>query len=1196
MKRKYGKMNGGGKAIFCHGTTSSRGVAIFATKQMYQNITNIYKGCDGRTIILDINHLDCDMTLVAIYAPNADTPQYFKEIASLLKNRHEHKVIVGDFNLTMDPEKDRKNTYHNNNNSRDELVEIMDEFYLKDLWRERNEDKKEYSWHKKIDTGSHNEPQNMRKASRIDMALITGGLDQQVKEIMYLSSLMTDHRAIYMVIQVSRFERGTGYWKFNNTFLQNSTFVEYMNKELDQTISSSHQKEPMEKWEIIKKRIKTASTKFARAKTNEQKLVIAQLSEKVNEYEERLPLDQDEDNLYEQTKSELEDKVLERIAGVMFRSKARWYEEGEKNTKYFYSLEKAKYNAETCYKILDQKGEEVINPQQILQEQKEFYQKLYEADEDVSFNMDNTYEVFVPDDIRQEQDIQISLQDLQQAIKGMNNNKTPGQDGIPVNFYKVFWDTLKEPFNNMMLDAFNKGALHSSAREGILNLIPKANKDTRLIKNLRPITLLNTDYKIIEKAIANKMIPALQHIIHTDQRGFMKDRRISVNIRKMLDVIHQAEKEDLEAVVLSLDFVKCFDKCSFSILHGSLDFFKFGEIVKKWTKILYNNFSVKVQNNGHFSEEIMISKGVHQGGCCSSVYFLVIAEILALSLRSNQDIDGICINNIRNLLNQFADDMDIFSLCNEKSIKAIWEELSTFRQQSGFTVSYEKTTLYRIGSLRHSSAQLYDLSQVSWSNQDITVLGVTVAHEDLVEKNYKDIGKKIKGILNSWNNRNLSLIGKIQVINTLIASLFVYKMMVLPIIPQSTIKEIENILRNFIWNGKKSKIAYSILQNQKDQGGLNLVNFRNKDISLKATWPLILKFEKDYENMVYSIMRCKELGEYIWRCNLAPEDALNMNIHNPFWKDVLYSWSCINYFYKKREENQIIWYNSLIRLKGKPFMWKDIFQHGLIYVHQLFQQGQYKSNKQVWEEFKLPIMRYNSLKAAIPASLRDFYCQNLIPYPIAPHTYDQALNFKQGWSKKVYQYINGDISLISNKYVKWTQEMGQEFSEDIYNFGKLHLEMYRTTNIAKYRSLQYRILQRGLVTNIQLKKWSIMATDLCTYCTEAAETVVHLFTQCRITCELWNALTIFLGDTQGKLDLGPVAIITNRIHPKAGHIANFLCLLTKYYIYSQRCLANNINRAGLFALYRSTHNIEKYIAIKNNRLSTHRKKWFFYDD
>ena len=74
--------------------------------------------------------------------------------------------------------------------------------------------------------------------------------------------------------------------------------------------------------------------------------------------------------------------------------------------------------------------------------------------------------------------------------------------------------------------------------------------------------------------------------------------------------MHQTEEQDLEAVVLSLDFVKCFDKCSFSILHGSLDFFGFGKIVKEWTKILYEDFSVEIQNNGYFSQNIPIHKGV----------------------------------------------------------------------------------------------------------------------------------------------------------------------------------------------------------------------------------------------------------------------------------------------------------------------------------------------------------------------------------------------------------------------------------------------------------------------------------------------------------------------------------------------------------------------------------------------------------
>ena len=402
----------------------------------------------------------------------------------------------------------------------------------------------------------------------------------------------------------------------------------------------------------------------------------------------------------EDTKIELEDKTLERIRGVMFRSKAKWVEEGEKNTKYFYSLEKARYNAKTCYKVVNEKGEEITDGDRIIECQRSFYQDLYQCDPNVLFTLQNIYGVKVPPNIRETQNRQLDAKDLEQAIRGMRNNRTPGGDGLPADFYKVFWGKLKDIFMDMMLDSYSRGILHPTAREGILNLIPKANKDTRYIKNLRPITLLNTDYKIIEKAIANKMLPALEHLIHQDQRGFMKNRRISVNIRKMLDIMHQCDKEDLEAVVLSLDFVKCFDRCSFSILHGSLDFFEFGNIVKDWTSVLYNQFTVKVQNNGHFSEKIEIGRGVHQGGCCSSLYFLVVAEILALALRHNEQIEGISFKEIRNLLNQFADDMDIFSLCSQKSLQAICTELNNFSGQSGFLPSYDKTTLYRIGSLK----------------------------------------------------------------------------------------------------------------------------------------------------------------------------------------------------------------------------------------------------------------------------------------------------------------------------------------------------------------------------------------------------------------------------------------------------------------------------------------------------------------
>ena len=766
----------GGKIVFSHGTNMVRGIAIFIKKGLEHSISNVDTDQDGRLVIINIEINNIIATLVALYAPNVDNPKFFRTVGQMLRNRSEHKILIGDFNLTLDVDLDRLNTYCNNEKAKTEVENIMDEYSLKDIWRERNSELREYSWIKK---GSY-----PMKASRIDYALISGGLDQYTQMVYYVSSIFTDHRAVYVVVEVDNLERGRGFWKLNTGLLQNKEYVELINSEVGKLISNSQSQKPHERWEDIKSMVKELTVKFARKQSSENKLIISQLSERVNYYESQLPLTREEDNLLCETKQELENLMIERIKGIMFRSKVQWAEQGEMNTKYFFSLEKARYNSKTCYKLVDEQGKEVTGQDNILQLQKAYYESLYSVDEDVSFGMENIYGVYVPEGIRETQEIQLTLDDLAQATKSMNNKKTPGQDGIPVDFYKVFWNLLKDAFYEMVIYNYQEQIMHDSARKGVLNLIPKPGKDSRLIKNLRPITLLNTDYKIVEKAVANKMLPALSHIIGADQRGFMKDRRISVNIRKMLDIMHQAEKEDLEAVVLSLDFVKCFDKCSFTILHGSLDFFKFGSIVRQWTQILYRDFSVSIQNNGNFSEPFEIKKGVHQGGCCSSVYFLVIAEILALSLRHNEDIEGLKIKDIKNLLNQFADDMDIFSKSNQKLLQAVCKELESFRKHSGFTVSYDKTTLYRIGSLRHSNAQLYDIDQFKWSNEDITVLGVTISHEDIVIKNYDQLLKKTDNVLNAWYNRSLSLIGKVQVVNTLVASLYVYKMMVLPTIPR----------------------------------------------------------------------------------------------------------------------------------------------------------------------------------------------------------------------------------------------------------------------------------------------------------------------------------------------------------------------------------------------------------------------------
>ena len=423
----------GGEILYSHGTTTSRGVAVLVNKSIYQKITNVYKDGEGRVLIFDILSDTTYITIAAIYAPNEDKPNFFTELRKVLKDKNENKIIVGDFNLTLDVDLDRLNTYHNNNNARDEVQNIMDEFCLNDVWRNQNNSRREYSWKKAGTTD---------KASRIDFALVSGGLDQMVKSPTYIPNIKSDHRALYMLVETNNNQRGTGFWKLNNNLLRDRNYLDTINTEIAKTLILTKEKTRKEAWETIKSRIKKASTSYARNKTSQEKLAISNLAEKVNEYEERLPLNREETQLYENTKVDFENLVMKRTQGVMFRSKIKWYEEGEKNTKYFFSLEKARYNAKTCHKILKDNGQEITDQQEILETQRQYYQELYKEDTGILFDLENTHGVSVPKDLQKQQQQQITKIELQQAIKDMNCNKTPGNDGLSADFYKVFWNQI----------------------------------------------------------------------------------------------------------------------------------------------------------------------------------------------------------------------------------------------------------------------------------------------------------------------------------------------------------------------------------------------------------------------------------------------------------------------------------------------------------------------------------------------------------------------------------------------------------------------------------------------------------------------------------------------------------------------------------------------------------------------------------
>ena len=440
-------MEWGGWILFSHGTSATRGICICFKNGFYCNIDNIFTNFEGRVLCCDIclNPEDGNkMTICSIYAPNRDSPSFFDALGHRLADCTENIILLGDFNLVMNTKLDRYGSDHNNWKSLEKLQEVCEEFHLSDTWRVRNENTMRFSWTRRRPNF---------QASRIDFALASKGLEPNVDNICYLQSILTDHSALYLSINLSRQDRGPGYWKLNAKLLCDNDTLNAVRAAIVTEIAKCEGDVPADKkWASILKCAQDKLKQIAREQAAVRNIVISNLSEQLNHYEENLPLNEKEAELYDKTKLDLEELQLQRAEGLIFRSKVRWYEEGEKNSKYFYNLEKSRYNAKTCTRLFDPEDETqlISGATDILKLQESFYTQLYKKDPDVRFTLENKYGVQLSKESFQLCSRPVTLKEATEALVAMKNQRTPGDDGLPVEFYKIFWREMSGPFMSLM--------------------------------------------------------------------------------------------------------------------------------------------------------------------------------------------------------------------------------------------------------------------------------------------------------------------------------------------------------------------------------------------------------------------------------------------------------------------------------------------------------------------------------------------------------------------------------------------------------------------------------------------------------------------------------------------------------------------------------------------------------------------------
>ena len=656
---------------------------------MNATVKSIITDNEGRIALIILNYDNFETNLIAIYAPTDDTERrrFFLSLQQFPKAT-EHAIMAGDFNCVADLnlDKDGGNPIRGLAGNK-ELTDWTKTLNLVDTWRAENPSTKGYTW--------YNSDNSIR--TRIDKIFTQKRIADKTKTTINACPY-SDHDAVMATITTSDGNpRGPGVWKLNTKLLKDKRYdheirclvkLRLMEKERDE--------DPAKWWDDLKEHIKIISVRHAIRKAKAKRILKERLTKELNDLQQA---DKPENEQIKLKEEELKQLLNEEAEGNQIRSRAKWIEEGEKTSRYFFGLEKSRQKNNTITRL---KKEDITLTKdiEILEEAKNFYQQLYTAE---PTNLtDQKWILQHLDKTLSEEDKEsckgpMTEKETTKALNEIDNNKSPGPDGLPGEFYKHFWDILKKPLTELFNYNFDNETITESQQTALLKLLFKKN-DNELLKNWRPISLLNTDYKIATKVIATRLKQVLESIIHEDQTCGIPGRSIYENLFKLRDIVYNAHRNK-QLIMISLDQEKAFDRVDRDFLNKTLDKLNFGPSFKNWIKTLYHDANCTITNNGWKSDPVTLHRGLRQGCPLSPLLYVLIAESLGQVIRQDPHIEGVHIpggNGKTDKISQYANDATLI-LKDRFSVLRAFDVVNRYERGSGSKLNYEKSEGIFIG-------------------------------------------------------------------------------------------------------------------------------------------------------------------------------------------------------------------------------------------------------------------------------------------------------------------------------------------------------------------------------------------------------------------------------------------------------------------------------------------------------------------
>ena len=1207
----------------CGYSSAKNGVAILFNNSFDYKIHKIVKDDNNGTyLLLDISIFNERYTIANLYGPsNKDSPDFFEHLFNEIETLGNEKVITGgDWNVVLDPSVDARNylSYNSRPKSRSVIKQKMKDSDLVDIYRLVYPEKRAYSWRKF----------NTIKQSRLDYFIISDSLVSLVNFVDILPGYRSDHSIICLYINTNQMNNTKKtYWKFNNSLLKDKPFIEKTKKIILDTIKQYalpvYNLENIETinnqdiifsiddqlfYDTLLMEIRGSTISYASYKKKKQEKEEQDLITKIDNLESNNNLDHITMLELENMKLRLEEIREYKLKGMMLRSKLNWLQHGEKPSRYFCKLENRNFISKRMCFLEKEDGSIVYDQDEMLEETMNFYKNLYSCRETENMNFDDLMQGSTKLNENEKASIEgpITYEEAVTALKHMKNNKSPGNTGFTIEFFKFFFKDIGQFLVRAINHGFREGKLSITQRQGVITCIPKEGKNLQHLKNWRPISLLNVSYKIASTCISNRLRLFLSKIISPTQKSFLTGRNISDNLKLMYDILVYSETENIPGQLLLVDFHKAFDSIAWGFIDKTLEFFNFGNDIRRWIKVFYTDITSCVQMNGRYSGYFPICRGVRQGDALSAYLFLLCGEVLCQMLQRNEIVKGIKIRDEEAFLSQFADDTALFLDGSKESFEEAIHILSLFASTSGLTINFEKTIVVWLGSKRNCRDRYLRDMNFTWDpggelNSKFKYLGIyfSTITENIVQLNYDNKLSEIENLLKIWSKRFLTPFGKITVLKTLAISKLTYLFTNLPDPDIKFLKQINTLFVKFLWNSKPNKIAFDYLCQDYESGGIKMINIFDYLTLAKINGFKRYLLNNDIYNITNAMHPKLKNIKFLGNNFLT---SIMKSIKNALLSDTL---KHVVKFFEKIELKSLdeflhecLFCNLNVCIDNKPVYFQSWIQENVTQICHLFKEtGEFLS----YQDFisKHPnittnFLQYNGVLHAIRMYLRkcnitiDNENFNIDINDVQDPVCWKTLRKGKFEIKKIFYTKKLPIHISIQK---WNDKFPNLNWKYIFNI------CHKTTCDTKIKWFQYRLIYRTLPTNRFLSLRQIKNSSLCEFCNELEDTISHMFWECQYVQTFWSELhNLFISKLPHihNLNLSEQLILFGwKDNTRTDKPFDLLLLSAKYHIYLSK-LAKSLPNVHIFMKqFVLRYKLEKFVN-ENMSNTTFDELWRHY--